>query len=475
MATNKPSRPSTFNAASVAASYAGSTESKIYNSGSSIFNSHCERLAFFSMVRVRMDVSQGSKACGESITIKLNRLGHLMMQMVLCVRVAGICSYSAAPYASAPHSNGWLTPHATLQIEPYLVDYIALALMTKATFCAGNADIQSLSNDACLDIEELLAVGSKSAAMMMGKHSAMSANPWDAAKFDTLYMVPLCFFFCAMSGFALPSSVIGYHTAEVKVVLGAFADVVVIPDVLESSLGGSSSLALFRAGGFELFVRPPASPWGGLVPATPLTADSLIQDIYLRVNVIYVSKSEVASILSKESTFPFLKCVTQRDRAAFVVAPSDIIENYSIKLTSRKPIAFLTCKARQAGVEFARLHSGFRAEAVTQTITSILRWSLEMDDEALFDEYADESAINQYWFAGSQTSSDILFYSFAMSAVESCPNGNLPASRSTDLYLKVDIAAEVYAAGVQVLEVTTNVYYWALATYNKGMLKVKGA
>ena len=186
---------SSIAASSVAHAFVGKLESEFYNRDVSVFAAQCPAMAFFSMCTVRLDVSSGSKALGESnLQIKLRRVAHLLMQTALCIRTNGMVAYSASPASGIPHTSGWLNAHATLQIEPSLCDYAALAMMASADFQSGNQSVHKLTNDVCLDVDELLGTPGKSAARLMGKYSAMACDPWDAAKFERTYIVPLAFF-----------------------------------------------------------------------------------------------------------------------------------------------------------------------------------------------------------------------------------------------------------------------------------------
>jgi hypothetical protein len=476
----RPRPESALPLSSVAHIFLGSLESEFYSNTDSIFSSSCPKIAFFSMVAMRMDVTSGSKALGESnLTIKMRRLAHLLMQVALCIRVKGMVAYSAAPFAGAPHNNGWLTAHASLQIEPQFCDYAALAMVVSADFQSGGQSVHKLTNDVLLDIEELLGSASKSAAPLMGKHSAMPCAAYDDCKFDRTYIVNLNFFFTSMSGFAMPSSVIGYHTADIVVELAALDSVLCLPTAAQGDVAGTSSalivvLASPATGSFSMFVRPDAA-WGSCVPTEPLTNDSVIADVYVMANYVHVGASEAAQILKKTYSQPILKQAEVVARVTRTQAPSADLQEEEVKIVTRKPVAFFTVHARQGGAQFSKLHAGFHSEAPTRAVRIVKAYKGMIDDQPFVHAYADEgSPLHQLWFAGTQTPMHILFHSFCMSAAESCPNGSLGLGKASDVYLYFDIAKEAFAGGNQVVELTVSLFYWAKATYRSGMIKMTG-
>ncbi len=425
---------------------------ELYSLDMSLWHTVNQRASFFVTAIKRFEVTQGSKALNERfMMISLRRVGNLLFQLALAIRVRGIQAQVAGTVPTGvQNTNKVLTPATNgAQVLPYFTDYAMLAMVTCADFHMGNHKILEASNCAVLMVEELMGHFNHNGKKMAGVHAENAVAPWDDAKFDRTYFLRLQFFFCRTSGLALSQAAIGFHGAELHLELAALDQVLELPTLTLAEAGGTGSTALYGSGDGQasVYIRDQNVAFG-TISTVRATDSTIVADIYLLGNIVFLQPEE-ADVLANQD---FSQIVTKFQTETSSMHQATVPLQHPVhthKLNTRRPLDAVMVVARQHGQKFAKFDCGVESFAKTRTKRIILRMLVELDGHVIFDNGYEENEMVTLWSANQQPRPGVMLYSASQDLEDTTPTGSLDAQSAAEVLLKMVVNKEAFTSTVQ--------------------------
>lgn len=444
-----------------------------YVQDNSMWDSSVQPVNFFAHTRVRAEVSSGQKVLGDSISFKLKRVGHLLMGMALIIALKGIVAYDATPAEGVPNSSGWLNNASDLNLQPYFVDYAGIALVTSAKLNVSTLTFIELTNDAILEIDQLFGTAGKDAGKFLGKHNKAGDGsiPEDEAKMGRVFIIDLPFACGQSTDFLFPTTIIGFHGVEIEVKVGKLADILRVPSVTEEQAGtSSSSAALYSSSGFQVYVRPEGVAWGASAPSVLATDQTIVNDIYLRIGVVFLTKADASLLAGAKRRMVWPKFISRREQYSTTTAPTADVDATFPVTYLKKNMAAVLLRPNRSKQDFAVGHAGPYTEAASMNKPCLLNIGMEVDDHKVFDETNEENQFTIFESFPKYPTIDMNAIPFGPSVdgLQAIATRNL--AKATDINLKLRISKECFADSEQLLYIDVTGLYFTFVELRKGML-----
>jgi len=160
----------------------------------------------------------GAVSFGQEVDFIINRNADLLWTLYAEMTIPGI--------HTAPTSTGALD--TGVDTEAYWTNAIGQFLIEKAQLEMGGTTIDKLTNHYLFMWEELSGKPGKRLGEMIGKFDTVALRQAQSRRSRILY-TPLCFYFTANTGLALPIVSMQFHRVRIIITFSKLADCIVVP------------------------------------------------------------------------------------------------------------------------------------------------------------------------------------------------------------------------------------------------------